>query len=60
MPVRWEAVVRRLASEGVSAYVEVGPGTILSGLVRKIHREAVIASLEDPAGLDTVRAVLAR
>jgi [acyl-carrier-protein] S-malonyltransferase len=58
-PVRWEAVVRRLASEGVSAYVEVGPGTVLSGLVRKIHRDAVIVSLEDPAGLDTVRAVFA-
>jgi [acyl-carrier-protein] S-malonyltransferase len=58
-PVRWEAVVRRLASEGVSAYVEVGPGTVLSGLVRKIHRDAVVASLEDPAGLDTVRAVFA-
>jgi hypothetical protein len=29
-------------------------------LVRKIHREAVIASFEDPAGLDTVRAVLER
>jgi [acyl-carrier-protein] S-malonyltransferase len=58
-PVRWDSVVRRLASEGVSAYVEVGPGTVLSGLVRKIHREAAIASLEDPGGLDAVRAVLA-
>jgi [acyl-carrier-protein] S-malonyltransferase len=58
-PVRWDAVVRRLASEGVSAYVEVGPGTVLSGLVRKIDREAAIASLEDPGGLDAVRAVLA-
>lgn len=58
-PVRWEAVVRRLASEGVSAYVEVGPGTVLSGLVRKIHRDAVIASLEDPAGLDKVRTLFA-
>ena len=58
-PVRWEAVVRRLASEGVNAYVEVGPGTVLSGLVRKIHRDAVIASLEDPAGLDKVRTLFA-
>ena len=50
--VRWEAVVRRLASEGVRTYVEVGPGTVLAGLVRKIDRDARVASLEDPAGLD--------
>ena len=42
-PVRWEAVVRRLASEGVTTYVEAGPGTVLSGLVRKIHRDATVS-----------------
>jgi [acyl-carrier-protein] S-malonyltransferase len=52
--VRWEAVVRRLASEGVRTYVEVGPGTVLAGLVRKIDRDAKVASLEDPAGLDAL------
>jgi [acyl-carrier-protein] S-malonyltransferase len=52
--VRWEAVVRRLASEGVRTYVEVGPGTVLAGLVRKIDRDAQVASLEDPAGLDAL------
>jgi [acyl-carrier-protein] S-malonyltransferase len=52
--VQWEAVVRRLASEGVRTYVEVGPGTVLAGLVRKIDREARVLSLEDPAGLDAL------
>ncbi|MEO5819475.1 MAG: ACP S-malonyltransferase [Vicinamibacteraceae bacterium] len=52
--VLWEAVVRRLASEGVRTYVEVGPGTVLAGLVRKIDRDARVASVEDPAGLDTL------
>jgi [acyl-carrier-protein] S-malonyltransferase len=52
--VQWEAVVRRLASEGVRTYVEVGPGSVLAGLVRKIDRDARVASLEDPAGLDAL------
>ena len=56
-PVRWEDVVRRLASEGVNAYVEVGPCTVLSGLVRKIHREAMVASVESPEGLAAAEAL---
>jgi len=58
-PVRWEAVVRRLASEGVTTYVEVGPGTVLSGLVRKIHREANVVSFGSPDDLAAVEAALA-
>jgi [acyl-carrier-protein] S-malonyltransferase len=50
-PVRWEAVVRRLASEGVTTYVEVGPGTVLSGLVRKIDRDARVLSCGVPGDL---------
>ncbi len=57
--VRWEDVVQRLASEGVSAYVEVGPGSVLSGLVRKIHRGARVAGVEDPGGLSTVEGLRA-
>jgi malonyl CoA-acyl carrier protein transacylase len=58
-PVRWEAVVKRLASEGVRTYVEVCPGTVLAGLVRKIDRNATVASVEDPAGVEAPGAVLA-
>jgi [acyl-carrier-protein] S-malonyltransferase len=55
-PVLWETVVRRLASEGVTTYVEVGPGTVLSGLVRKIHKDANVLSFglpEDLASIET-------
>jgi [acyl-carrier-protein] S-malonyltransferase len=57
-PVRWEAVVRRLASEGVTTYVEVGPGTVLSGLIRKIHREARVVNFGSPADLAAVDGVM--
>jgi [acyl-carrier-protein] S-malonyltransferase len=57
-PVRWEAVVNRLASEGVTTYVEVGPGTVLSGLVRKIRREASVSSFGSPDDLAAVEAIL--
>jgi [acyl-carrier-protein] S-malonyltransferase len=53
-PVRWEDVVSRLASAGVRAYVEVGPGAVLSGLIRKIDREARVVNLESPADLEAV------
>jgi [acyl-carrier-protein] S-malonyltransferase len=53
--VRWEESVRRLASDGVTTYVEVGPGTVLSGLIRKIHREATVASVGAPDDLDALR-----
>ena len=58
-PVRWESVVARLASEGVTTYVEVGPGTVLSGLVRKIHRDATVVSFGTPDDLEAVERTLA-
>jgi len=53
-PVRWEDVIRRLASEGVNTYVEVGPGTVLSGLVKKIHKDAHITHFGSPEDLAAV------
>ncbi len=45
-PVRWHDVVCRLRTEGVRSYVEVGPGTVLTGLLRKIDREARVAATD--------------
>jgi len=53
-PVQWEGVVRRLASEGVTTYVEVGSGTVLSGLIRKIHPEAIVHQFGAPDDLARV------
>ena len=58
--VRWEDVVRRLASEGVRTYVEVGPGTVLTGLVRKIDREARAYAVEDDKGVQALDELFAQ
>jgi [acyl-carrier-protein] S-malonyltransferase len=50
-PVRWEDVVRRLIAEGATAFVEIGPGKVLAGLIRKIDRGATVMSIADESGL---------
>jgi len=57
-PVRWTECVQRLAAEGASAFVEVGPGRVLSGLLRRIVSGARGHSIEDPAGLEKALAAV--
>jgi [acyl-carrier-protein] S-malonyltransferase len=57
-PVQWEAVVRRLIAEGARTFVELGPGTVLTGLVKKIDRAMTIVNIEDADGLAAALAVL--
>jgi [acyl-carrier-protein] S-malonyltransferase len=59
-PVRWEDTVKRLASEGVTTYVEVGPGTVLAGLVKKTAPEATILNLQVPGDLAAIEPALTR
>ena len=57
-PVRWEDVVRRLIAEGARTFVELGPGTVLSGLIRKIDPAATAMSVENVQGLEKALAAL--
>jgi [acyl-carrier-protein] S-malonyltransferase len=57
-PVRWEEVVRRLIAEGARTFVELGPGTVLAGLIKKIDRSVSVVSVESPEGLDGLAAVV--
>jgi [acyl-carrier-protein] S-malonyltransferase len=56
-PVRWENVVQRLASEGVTRYVEVGPGKALSGMIKRIADGATILNVEGPGDLPAIEAL---
>jgi len=51
-PVRWTACVQRLAAAGATTFVEVGPGRVLSALVKRIVEGARGVAIEDPTGLD--------
>jgi len=57
-PVRWEESVRTMRGMGAASFLEVGPGKVLSGLVRRIEREAAVAAFCSPADLDAARALL--
>jgi [acyl-carrier-protein] S-malonyltransferase len=57
-PVRWEESVQELVRQGVDTFVEVGPGQVLSGLVKKIEKGARVLNVEDPASLEATVAAL--
>jgi len=51
MPVRWEESMRMLLDEGVNTFVEVGPGRVLTGLMRQIERSVATLNVEDEKSL---------
>ncbi|MGH7411014.1 MAG: ACP S-malonyltransferase [Candidatus Methylomirabilis sp.] len=50
-PVRWEEGVRTLVGAGVTCFLELGPGRVLTGLIKRIAREALALHAEDAASL---------
>ncbi|MEP2024601.1 MAG: ACP S-malonyltransferase [Reichenbachiella sp.] len=44
-PVRWTQSVQQMVSDGATDFVECGPGKVLQGLVKKIHREAEVSGI---------------
>jgi len=51
MPVRWLESVREMIDLGVNIFVEVGPGKVLSGMMRQIDRSVRVLNVEDAASL---------
>jgi [acyl-carrier-protein] S-malonyltransferase len=56
--VRWTQSMQLLIAEGVTNFVEVGPGKVLSGLLRQIDRSQKCGQAEDPASIEKLLAAL--
>ncbi len=54
--VRWYQGIEFLKAQGVTSYLECGPGKVLSGLVKRIDKTASLHSIQDRSGLDAVGA----
>ena len=57
-PVRWTDCVARMAREGCRTFLEVGPGKVLTGLLKRINGSLTGFAVEDVAGLDKALAAL--
>jgi [acyl-carrier-protein] S-malonyltransferase len=53
-PVLWEQSVIAMVGLGVTRFIEIGPGKVLCGLVKRITKEVELANIEDSAGLKAI------
>jgi len=56
--VLWEDSMKAMAAMGVKTFIEVGPGSVLTGLIKRIVPEAVTMNVNDPKTLDATRVAL--
>lgn len=52
-PVRWVECVRYMHDNGVKYYVEIGPGKVLSGLIKRIYENVNVYAMEHPSEIDS-------
>jgi [acyl-carrier-protein] S-malonyltransferase len=57
--VLWEDSVKAMHGMGVTTFIEVGPGTVLSGLIKRIVPDAKTLNVQDPASLEATLKALA-
>jgi [acyl-carrier-protein] S-malonyltransferase len=53
-PVRWDESVQKMVELGVERFIEIGPGKVLSGLIKRIARGAATQNVEDLASLKAI------
>ncbi len=57
-PVRWQESVERLLDEGVRAFVEVGPGKVLLGLIRSVDKSVTMLNADDENSVENTLSAL--
>ncbi|GAB6184292.1 ACP S-malonyltransferase [Thermodesulfovibrio hydrogeniphilus] len=58
MPVRWQDCVRYMISKGVDTFVEIGPGKVLSGLIRRIEPSIKVFNVENFSDIEKLKEAL--
>ena len=59
-PVLWEDTVRTMGKMGVTTFIEVGPGTVLTGLLKRTLPDVTLLNVHDPKSLESTLQVLNR
>lgn len=57
-PVYWQETIENMVKDGVELFIEIGPGTTLSGIVKKISHEIRTSNVEDKESLDKTISIL--
>jgi [acyl-carrier-protein] S-malonyltransferase len=53
-PVRWQPSVDRMVADGVTVFLELGPGSVLTGMAKRSAPDATVLAAADPSALDAI------